>query len=411
MKFASSVSIKDYDYFLPEDCIAKYPLPQRDASRLLIYREGKISEDIYKHISRHLPANALLLFNDTKVIEARLFFQKPSGGIIEIFCLEPHRMYRSIADAMAQKNQVLWNCLIGGASKWKRGQILEKQILSETKKILLQAHYAEKLTDTFTIRFTWDDMNLSFAGLLHLTGAVPLPPYINRKAETTDNERYQTIYAREDGSVAAPTAGLHFTENIFDSLNKKNIRKDFVTLHVGAGTFKPVTRESVSDHDMHAEYLQVTAKTIQHILQNLNGTIIPVGTTSLRTVESLYWLGVKIIRQPAISEDDLLLSQWEAYNLEKENIQASDALEALLSWLNKNKRETLFSKTQLLIMPGYTPKIAHALITNFHQPKSTLLLLVAALTGEDWKKIYGYALKEKFRFLSYGDGSLLWIRK
>lgn len=400
------LSINDYTYSLPEEKIAKYPLAERDASKLLIYKNKNINEDIYKNIADYIPANSLLIFNNTKVVEARLLFQKATGGIIEIFCLEPHEQYSDITTAMLQKGKVLWQCLVGGASKWKTGQLLEKKIVLGENEIILQANYIEKKSDHFIIELSWTPNNLSFSEILHLTGAIPLPPYIKRTAEISDTERYQTVYAAHDGSVAAPTAGLHFTETIFTQLREKNIQKDFVTLHVGAGTFKPVKSETMQEHEMHAEWIDVSKDTIENILKKLDNNIIAVGTTSLRTIESLYWLGLKESRVE--SERILSLSQWEAYELASKNINAKDSLQSLLNWMELNSLNRLVAKTQILIAPGYEFKIVKGLVTNFHQPQSTLLLLVAALIGEDWKKIYDHALQNDFRFLSYGDGCLLW---
>jgi len=401
------ISIQDYTYDLPQDRIASYPLAERDASKLLIYRDGKISEDSYRKIADHIPAHSLLIFNNTKVIEARLLFKKPTGGIIEVFCLEPHDQLGDIANAMMQRNKVLWQCLIGGASKWKHGQVLQKKITPAGKDVILEAKYIEKRTDCFIIEFSWNG-ELSFAEVLHHAGAIPLPPYIKREAEKSDAERYQTIYANHEGSVAAPTAGLHFTDAIFQNLKKKKIHPVFVTLHVGAGTFKPVKAETIAGHEMHAEFINISKATIQKLIANLSSTIVTVGTTSLRTVESLYWLGVK---QSAAGSQQFAdeLSQWECYELEKMNIEPKQALESLVAFMNENKMETLLAKTQIIIVPGYKQKIAKALITNFHQPQSTLLLLVAALIGEDWRKVYDHALENNFRFLSYGDGCLLWF--
>lgn len=400
--------IKDYTYNLPEEKVARYPLAKRDASRLLIYEEGTIAEDKYINIAAHIPANSLLIFNNTKVVEARLLFQKPTGGFIEIFCLEPHEQYTDIATAMIQRKRVLWQCLIGGASKWKHGQVLEKKLNIGDKEIILHAVYLEKKLDYFIIELSWSPGDMSFAEVLHFAGAIPLPPYIKREAEETDAERYQTIYAQYHGSVAAPTAGLHFTEHIFEKLNEKKIKKDFVTLHVGAGTFKPVKSETMDKHEMHAEFIDVSKETIENIIQNLNNDIVAVGTTSLRTVESLYWMGLKTKLNPFLNLSSLKLSQWECYDLAEFNISVEDALQSLLEWMNKNKLGRLITTTQILIAPGYHLKIVKGLITNFHQPQSTLLLLVAAFIGEEWSKVYDYALKNDFRFLSYGDGSLLW---
>lgn len=410
--------IQDFTYHLPAEKIAAFPATERDASKLLIYRNGQISEDIYRHIADHLPENALLIFNNTKVIEARLLFQKPTGGAIEIFALEPHSRYKDITAAMQEKGTVWWKCLVGGAAKWKEGMGLEKQVsvsggdatgISET--ISLKATIAERNTDSFTIEFSWQPAHLSFAEVLHKTGVMPLPPYIKREAQQADRDRYQTIYAEQDGSVAAPTAGLHFTESIFNSLAKKKIAHDFVTLHVGAGTFMPVKSESMEGHAMHEEFIDVSAALIQKLIDHPADTFC-VGTTSLRTVESLYWMGVKCILEPAICYESPGIRQWEVYDhlhefATKHSIEPKAALTALLAWMNKHSMERLIIKTQILIAPGYPFKMIKGLITNFHQPQSTLLLLVAALIGDNWKNVYDYALNNDFRFLSYGDGSLL----
>lgn len=406
-----TISIQDYFYSLPEDRIAKYPLPERDSSKLLIYKDDVIVEDSYRNIHSHIPENSLLIFNNTKVVEARLLFQKATGGIIEIFCLEPHEQYPDITTAMLQRERVLWHCLVGGASKWKPGHVLEKKIAQSGNEIILRAKYAEKKTGSFIIELSWTPETYSFAEILHCTGAVPLPPYIKRNAEESDKERYQTVYAVQDGSVAAPTAGLHFTEAVFKQLEEKNIRTDFVTLHVGAGTFKPVKSETMREHEMHAEWIDVSKSTIETILNNLDNNIIAVGTTSLRTIESLYWLGVKSRESLIVSQESMQLSQWEAYDLAEKNISAKDAFISLIIWMDKNKMKRLVTKTKILIAPGYDFKIAKGLVTNFHQPQSTLLLLVAAFIRNGWRKIYDHALQNKFRFLSYGDGSLLWRKK
>jgi len=415
-----NISIKDYSYSLSEERIAKYPLQERDASKLLIFQEGNISEDTYKNIVSHIPETSLLVFNNTKVVEARILFSKPTGGTIEIFCLAPHEQYPDITNTMLQKEKVLWQCLVGGVSKWKAGQVLEKKIKLEMiassrlrrdpqeKEIVLKASYIEKRADSFIIELSWSPVDLSFAEVLHLAGAIPLPPYIKRAVEESDAERYQTVYAQFDGSVAAPTAGLHFTENIFKQFIEKKIQTDFVTLHVGAGTFKPVKSKTMLEHEMHAEWIDVSKNTIENILNNLDNNIIAVGTTSLRTIESLYWLGVKSRESGVGSRESLQLLQWEAYQLVEKNIPVKDALQALIEWMEKNKLEKLVTKTQILIAPGYKFKIIKGLITNFHQPQSTLLLLVAALVGKDWQKVYDYGLQNNFSFLSYGDGSLLW---
>ncbi len=400
------LQIKDFSYHLPEDRIAKYPLANRAESKLLIYKDKQISKSTYRQIATEIPENSLLVFNNTKVIEARILFQKESGAIIEIFCLEPDDQYPDITTAMLQKGKVFWKCLVGGAKKWKEKQILKHiQIAGNT--IVLRAERKEQIADYNLIEFNWDDISISFAEILHAAGLIPLPPYLNRKAETSDADRYQTIYAKYDGSVAAPTAGLHFTEAVFEKLGKKNIETAYLTLHVGAGTFKPVKAEKMDEHEMHAEFIEVSVPLIEKIIAKLNAPIIPVGTTSMRTIESLYWLGIKVILNPAIILSELVVNQWAPYEIDATDISASTALNALIIWMQKNEIEILITKTQIIIAPGYEFKIANALITNFHQPQSTLLLLVSALIGDDWKKVYAYAIENDFRFLSYGDGCLL----
>lgn len=402
-----NISISNYTYTLPDNKIAHYPLPERDASKLLVYQNGKITEDIYRNIDNHLPAGSLLVFNNTRVIEARLIFQKESGGKIEIFCLEPGDEYADITTGMAQQGRVQWKCLIGGASKWKTGQQLQKTIPYGSETITLVASYIAKQNDCFIIELQWAPAHLSFAEVLHHAGSIPLPPYIKRYAEISDKERYQTVYALQDGSVAAPTAGLHFTKEVFEKLKNKNIAHSFVTLHVGAGTFKPVKTSTMQDHDMHAEFIDVSKETIAQLCHYIDKTYA-VGTTSARTLESLYWMGVKTCMHPAIGHDLLLLAQWEVYDeLQQYSIPPKDALQGLLKWMDRNDLRRLLSKTQLLIAPGYRFKMIKGLVTNFHQPQSTLLLLVAALAGNTWKNIYAYALENDFRFLSYGDGCLI----
>lgn len=412
MTHPKEISILNYTYTLPDERIARYPLNERDASKLLVYQNGKFTEDRYRHLAGVLPEKSLLVFNNTKVVEARLLFQKPSGGMIEIFCLEPSEHYPDITRAMLQKEKVYWHCLVGGASKWKPGQVLVKKIATANTELILEARYTEKRAGSFIIELSWSDKQLSFAELLHLAGAIPLPPYIKRLAEQGDKERYQTVYAKEDGSVAAPTAGLHFTESIFADLAKKNIRTDFVTLHVGAGTFQPVKSEKMEDHDMHAEWIDVSREFIEALLHQIGSNIIAVGTTSLRTLESLYWLGCNCQENAATERSGMpFVSQWEPYEKKDSGFSAVTALTSLLEWMDKNNLKRLVTKTQILIAPGYRFKIINGLITNFHQPQSTLLLLVAALVGSDWKKIYEHALQNNYRFLSYGDGSLLWKRE
>ncbi len=398
------LSINDFNYHLPDEKIAKHPLAKRDESKLLVFKSGKISESQYKQLDEYLPAESLLIFNNTKVVEARLIFTKPTGGQIEIFCLEPHEQYPDITTAMLQKSKVWWKCLVGGAKKWKDVSIIKRigdDLTIEAKKI-------EQLPDCFIIELSWNNDTITFAEILHFAGLIPLPPYLNREAEETDKNTYQTIYAKHDGSVAAPTAGLHFTEALFGKLAAKNIHCDFVTLHVGAGTFKPVKAATMDAHEMHTEFIDVSIELIEKLLQQHPKSIIAVGTTSLRTIESLYWLGVKVNNQKSIVNESAVptVSQWDAYDL-PQNILLKDALEALMHWMKAQRLQRLITKTQIIIAPGYQLKVAQGLVTNFHQPQSTLLLLIASIVGDNWKMMYDYALKNDYRFLSYGDGCLL----
>lgn len=400
MVHPKQIRIEDYTYQLPEEKIAAFPKSDRDSSKLLVYKNGRISENIYRNIDEYLHSGSLLVFNNTKVVQARLFFKKETGAQIEVFCLESAEQ-KDTATAFSQTGKVLWKCLLGGASKWKDGKLSLK-----VNNISIEIENKGKEGAVFLIEFSWQPAHLSFAEILHVAGKMPLPPYIKRKAEILDECTYQTIYSKEEGSVAAPTAGLHFTETIFRKLDAKNIQKLFVTLHVGAGTFKPVKSEFIADHEMHAEWIDVSLETIDRIrLQNTS--IVAVGTTSMRTLESLYWMGLKSFYNPDISFQELQIKQWEVYELEGSSISVNEALTALISYLEKRKLSSIIIPTQIIIAPGYNYKIAKTLITNFHQPNSTLLLLVAALIGEDWTKVYKYALENDFRFLSYGDGCLL----
>ncbi|MBO9618762.1 MAG: S-adenosylmethionine:tRNA ribosyltransferase-isomerase [Niabella sp.] len=401
------LNISDFTYPLPEEKIAFFPLQQRDQSKLLIYNNGSISTDIYQHIDKQIPAGSLTVFNDTKVVEARLLFKKPTGGQIELFCLEPHESYADITTAMLQQGRVRWLCLVGGASKWKNGQVLTLALPEQQPELLLEAHKIEKRSDCFEIAFSWTPASLSFAEVLHQTGHIPLPPYIKRAAAATDADRYQTVYAEHDGSVAAPTAGLHFTKTVLDQLTQKGVQTDFVTLHVGAGTFKPVKAAVMQEHEMHAEFISVTTGLIKKIIAQEGRPVVAVGTTSLRTLESLYWLGAKLLQRKNYFEGTLpFLNQWEVYELPPVSLTA--ALNALLDHMEQKQLSAFVAKTQIIIAPGYSFKVVDGLVTNFHQPSSTLLLLVAAFIGDDWRRVYDYALENGFRFLSYGDGSLLW---
>jgi S-adenosylmethionine:tRNA ribosyltransferase-isomerase len=402
-KHYKDLLIDEYNYDLPHEKIAEHPLQSRDASKLLVY-DGTIRDENFARLPDFLPLSATLVLNNTKVIEARLFFQKETGATIEIFCLEPWEP-KDVAVSMATSGgRVQWLCLIGGASKWKKGQILHKKVMIEGEEVALSATYIAKEVDSFIIEFDWTSHH-SFAEVLHHAGAIPLPPYIKRKAEEEDLTRYQTIFAEYEGSVAAPTAALHFTENVFSRLAERNIHPHYITLHVGAGTFKPVKSETIGEHAMHAESFLVSAATLRALLDA--ETIVAVGTTSLRTLESLHWLGIKLLMGHA----DFTLEQWEAYELEESTLSYLDTLKALLDYLEQAGQDTLHCRTSLIIVPGYRFRSARALVTNFHQPRSTLLLLVAAFIGEDWKKVYDHALSHHYRFLSYGDSSLLWRRE
>lgn len=399
------LSISDFTYHLPEENIAYHPLPVRDQSRLLVY-EGKIvGEDIYRNISSYLPENSIVVFNDTRVVEARLRFKKPTGGEIEIFCLEPGNEYADITLAMQQKGQVNWCCLIGGASKWKAGQVLEKKVNTPEGELLLLARFAGNMEGSFLVNLSWEPRHYSFAEVLHFAGQIPLPPYIKRAVESDDASRYQTVYAREEGSVAAPTAGLHFTEEILNSFQEKNIQTAFTTLHVGAGTFQPVKADTMEGHNMHAEFIEVSRNLIEQILNNPAKPVLAVGTTSLRTLESIYWLGVKAAEGKLDTGKGL--SQWEIYDELPQHYSREMSLTALLEWMDKHSVTKLVTRTQLLIAPGYQVRMIKGLVTNFHQPSSTLLLLVASLVGPNWKDVYEEALRRNFRFLSYGDGMLI----
>jgi S-adenosylmethionine:tRNA ribosyltransferase-isomerase len=399
-------SIDLFTYELPDHRIAKYPVEPRDESKLLIYKEGEIQDRNYLELADSLPEDTFLVMNDTKVVEARLMFTKPTGGKIEIFCLEPADKYKDIQLAMLEQDTVLWKCLVGGAKKWKE-PYLDLTIGSGNEIFNLTASIKEHRGDHFLIEFNWNRPQTSFAEILHLGGVIPLPPYLNRALESADEDRYQTIYAQHDGSVAAPTAGLHFTERIFTRLAKKNVLHDFVTLHVGAGTFTPVKSETLAEHTMHAEFIDVSSKFLKNWLERIDSTLICVGTTSLRTLESLYWIGVKCVEKNELHLEEIGLKQWEAYEL-SQHISVKDAIQSLVTHLNQRGMDRLITKTQLLIGPGYEIRSVSGILTNFHQPQSTLLLLIHAFVREEWKRIYDHALKNDYRFLSFGDGSLLW---
>lgn len=406
MNHPKNLRIEDFTYALPEERIAKHPLGERDASRILIYKDGTVSEDVYRNIVSHIPPETLLVFNKTKVIHARLIFRKPTGGVIEVFCLEPHQQYGDIQNAMAHKERVWWKCMIGGAGKWKQGMILTQEFPEHH--LILSAEITDRETGSFILELSWNLPEMNFAEVLQIAGQVPLPPYLHRQPEEQDRKRYQTIYAAEEGSVAAPTAGLHFTERIMEDLSAQQVHTDFVTLHVGAGTFKPVKSETMAEHEMHAEWIHVSIDFIENLHRHLERGVVAVGTTSLRTLESLYWIGVKILKHSLPDFEHIAVEQWEPYEPEDKYIPPAHAIKALKDWMLQNHQNEILTRTRIIIAPGYSFKIVKGLITNFHQPQSTLLLLVAALIGDDWRKVYDYALKNNFRFLSYGDGSLIW---
>jgi len=408
LKNIQSIDIKDYSYELPEERIAKYPLPQRDQSKLLIYKNGHIQDEFFNNLVNHLPKDALLVFNNTKVIHARLLFQRESGAKIEIFCLEPDNQV-DYQIAFGDNKTSTWKCLVGNAKRWKN-DLLHKEINTPKGKVILTAALKHKSSDYNMIAFSWDNESLVFAEVLHFAGVLPLPPYLNREADNDDENRYQTVYAKHQGSVAAPTAGLHFTEEIITQLQKAQFGMANVTLHVGAGTFKPIKSEKLETHEMHQEFVNVTKETIIQILQKIKShhPIVAVGTTSVRTLESLYWYGVQIIEKKA--KPYMQISQWIPYETHEE-IPAWQSMEAILTYMQNEQLDTISGDTQIIIAPGYTFKLVDALITNFHQPENTLILLIAACVGDDWRKIYKHALNNQYRFLSYGDSSLLHLVK
>ena len=400
----AALSISDYTYQLPEARIAQYPLSERDTSKLLIYKNGEVSQSVFKNLPELLQPNDCLVFNDTRVIHARIHFQRQTGAHIEILCLEPIEP-SEVSEAFTRTKSTVWKAMVGNAKRWKEGEVLTRTITSEAGTYQLNVEMSAKETDAFVVRFWWDK-DLTFAEVLADVGILPLPPYLNRDTEEEDEERYQTVYAQANGSVAAPTAGLHFTQSVFRDLEQKQVQSVFVTLHVGAGTFKPVKSDTMQDHEMHKERILVSANAIEKMRAAAeNNRIIAVGTTSLRTIESIYWFGVKLLAQDDVKE--FFVGQWEPYELADKTVEVSAALDAVLEWMREKEQFYLTGYTQILIAPGYEIRMADALITNFHQPQSTLLLLVAALIGPDWRRVYDYALQHDFRFLSFGDSSIL----
>ncbi len=401
-----NISIEDYDYPLPDERIAKYPLSERDASKLLVLNNDKISSSHFRNIGDFLPKDSLLVFNETKVVRARLQFTKDSGAAIEIFCLEPITGNGDYQLAFSSKSPSRWKCLVGNSRRWKENTILSQQVNKSTsQQVSLYAKRIEKNDNYSVVEFSWEPEDLSFAEILESAGEIPLPPYLHREAEESDRERYQTVFAKHEGSVAAPTAGLHFTDKLISQLKDNGISFEKVTLHVGAGTFRPVSSETIGEHEMHSETIVAKKSSIENLIKNIDKTIIPVGTTSMRTIESLYWIGLMLIEE-GLEERHLHLNQWFPYKERETLPTAAESLSTILRYLEKHDMSELQATTALMIAPSCKINVAKALITNFHQPKSTLLLLVSALIGERWKEAYQYALDNNFRFLSYGDSCL-----
>ena len=405
MSSPKQLNILDFSFVLPDEKIAKFPLENRDESKLLIYKNATISDGIFKQFDTYLPENSLVVFNNTRVVHARLLFNRLTGAQIEIFCIEPlhHLDYQQ---AFVSKQTSTWKCMVGNAKKWKEDW-LEKQVETPLGDVILKATKKENTGELTVVEFTWNNNDLAFAEVLHYAGILPLPPYLNRKTEAADEERYQTVYAKVAGSVAAPTAGLHFTPYVFEQLKQKQITVDEVTLHVGAGTFKPVKTEALVDHEMHEETLYVELLTLKNIATCLSAknTLVVVGTTSMRTLESLFWHGVKILLNKAAKEVEI--KQWDAYELDAGEITSYQAITAIIHSMEKDNEYVLVGSTQIILAPGYQFRLVDALITNFHQPENTLILLIAAFVGKDWRIIYEHALANNYRFLSYGDSSLL----
>lgn len=398
------IKISDYNYPLPDGRIAKFPLKERDHSKLLVYDKGQIKEDVFYNITDYLSNGDLMIFNNTKVIQARLYFRKETGALIEVFLLDPYAPadYEQMFQAQGECS---WLCLVGNLKKWK-GQPLHRTINVGGRQFTLSAEYVSEHHTSHLIRFTWDDSSVNFAEILDAAGELPIPPYLNRETQESDKTTYQTVYSKIKGSVAAPTAGLHFTESVLSALTAKGVDREEITLHVGAGTFKPVKSEEIGGHDMHSETICIHRSTIDKLLAH-GGKAVSVGTTSVRTLESLYYLGLKLHANPSLPEDEFHVSQWEPYGVAADELSATESLKCILDYMQRNNVSTIHFSTQIIIVPGYDYKIVKMLVTNFHQPQSTLLLLVSAFVGGDWKSIYDYALAHDFRFLSYGDSSLL----
>lgn len=405
------IHISDYNYTLPDERIAKFPLAQRDHSKLLVFENGDISEDIFYNITGHLPKGALMVFNNTKVIQARMHFRKETGALIEVFLLEPAEP--ADYELMFQTNgKCAWHCLVGNLKKWKEGQ-LSRSFDVNGKTVTLSVERLHEERTSHWVEFRWDNPDVSFAEILDAAGELPIPPYLNRDTQESDKTTYQTVYSKIKGSVAAPTAGLHFTDKVLADIDAHGIDREELTLHVGAGTFKPVKSEEIEGHEMHTEYICVNKKTIDKLIAH-GGKAIAVGTTSVRTLESLYYMGVKLHDNPNLTEEQLHVGQWEPYDYAERlategtaPLDTIDALREISDYLDRNSRKALHSSTQIIIAPGFEYHIVDILVTNFHQPQSTLLLLVSAFVKGEWRRIYDYALAHDFRFLSYGDSCLI----
>lgn len=398
------ISIEEYNYALPDERIARFPLEKRDESKLLLYENGSISHTVFKNIADYLPEKSLMVFNNTKVIQARILFQKETGAFIEVFCLEPHTPSDYVL-AFQTTGHCVWKCFIGNAKRWK-SDVISKHVTIGTKDVELSARrISEEEGTAFLVEFTWNDPTVTYSEILENGGQLPIPPYLHRETCERDKETYQTVYSKIKGSVAAPTAGLHFTEAVFESLRKRNIDCEEVTLHVGAGTFKPVKSDTIGEHEMHTEFICVRRSVIERLIAN-DCLAVAVGTTSVRTLESLYYIGVLLADRNWTKNRELKVLQWMPYETTSD-ITAVEAMKNILGYLDATGQDTIKADTQIIIVPSYKFKVVKSIVTNFHQPKSTLLLLISAYVGDDWKRIYKYALENDFRFLSYGDSSLL----
>ena len=403
MKDTKHIKISEFNYPLPDERIAKFPLSNRDESKLLVYRQGEVIEDHFTSLPSYLKPGEMMVFNNTKVIQARLHFRKETGALIEVFCLEPIQPNDYVL-SFQQTQKCSWLCMVGNLKKWKEGT-LKREVEVKGKTITLSATRGECRGTSHWIDFAWDDDTLTFADVLEAVGELPIPPYLNRETQESDKQTYQTVYSKIKGSVAAPTAGLHFTERVLKSLDEHGIDREELTLHVGAGTFKPVKSEEIEGHEMHTEYISVNRRTIEKLIAH-GGKTIAVGTTSVRTLESLYYIGVLIHQNPEANQEELHVKQWMPYEPHP-MLTPVESLQGILAYLDRHGMEALHTSTQIIIAPGYEYKIVKKIVTNFHQPQSTLLLLVSAFVKGDWKKIYDYALGHDFRFLSYGDSSIL----